>query len=256
MLDKLPKIYGLMKMRNESAILKDTLDNWSGICTGGIFIYDDISEDNSVEIARAHPAVKKVVEGEFWDPDRERAEWFNRQMVLICAQQYAEEDAWFVYFDCDEHIYNFNQFDLFNNKHVKAIACRLYDFYITPDDVDKNYKKREMIGPEFRTIIFFFKNSPSLRYSQPDQRIVTLPPNVGNIPIHGDIKHYGKGFSVDQWEKTCDYYIKFWPKYSDKWRKRKGKAIHEDVSDFGNKLIKWTDRDKGFSLEDQVYGRN
>jgi len=85
---------------------------------------------------------------------------------------------------------------------------------------------------------------------------VTLPPNVGNIPIHGDIKHYGKGFSVDQWEKTCDYYIKFWPKYSDKWRKRKGKAIHEDVSDFGNKLIKWTDRDKGFSLEDQVYGKN
>lgn len=244
-------------MRNESLILKNTLDNWAGICTGGIFIYDDCSDDNSVAIARAHPAVNKVIVGDYWDPDRERAEWFNRQMVLTLAQQYAEEDSWFVYFDADEYIFNFSDFDLFNNKHVKAIACRLYDFYITPFDVDKKYLDREFIGPEFRTIIFFFRNSTALRYNLPDQRVVTLPQNIGNIPIHGSIKHFGKGISIDQWEKTCDYYIKFWPKYSDKWRNRKGKAIHEDMlSDFGNKLIKWNDRDKGFSLEDKIYGKN
>ena len=140
--------------------------------------------------------------------------------------------------------------------HVKAIAARLYDFYITPEDVEKSYKEREWIGPEFRTIVFFFKNSQYIRYSLLDQREVTLEPGI-SIPIYGDIKHYGKGFSVKHWEDTCDYYIKFWPKYSDKWRQRKGKAVHTDMrSDFGNKLIKWSDRKAGFSLEAQPYGQN
>jgi len=27
------------------------------------------------------------------------------------------------------------------------------------------------------------------------------------------------------------------------------------LSDFGNRLIKWNDRDRGFSLEDKPYGK-
>lgn len=257
MLHELPKIRGLMKVRNEEHIIKDTLDNWASFCTGGIYIYDDVSTDKTVEICRAHPAVKEVIEGEFWDPDREKAEWWNRQMVLMRAQQDSGPDDWFVYFDADEHIYNFEKYELFLDPKINAIACRLYDIHITPEDVNKRYDEREWVAPEFRTIIFFFRNSPHLKYHLPDQRIVTLPPDVGNIPIHGDIKHYGKGFSVEQWEQTCDYYIKFWPKYSDKWRKRKGKAVKEDyMSDFGNRLIKWKDRTRGFTLEDKPYGKN
>lgn len=242
-------------MRNEEHILKDTLDNWAKFCTEGIYIYDDCSEDRSVEIARAHPAVKIVIEGSYWDPDREKAEWVNRQTILTRAQMDSGPDDWFVYFDADEHIYNFEKYDLFNNPMVKAIACRLYDAMITPEDVEKSYKEREWFAPEFRTIIFFFRNSPYLKYSIPDQRNVTLEPGITAI-IHGDIKHYGKGFSIDHWEKTCDYYIRFWPKYSEKWKTRKGKAIHEDyLSDFGNKLVKWNDRNKGFTLEDKPYGK-
>lgn len=253
----LPKIIGLAKVRNEAHIMKDTLDNWARICTGGIYIYDDVSTDNTVEICKAHPSVKEVIEGQVWDPDREKAEWYNRQMVLMRAQQEADENTWFVYFDADEHLFNFEQYELFNTRGINAIACRLYDFYITPEDKDLRYSEREYVGPEYRTIIYFFRNSPHLKYHLPDQRIVTLPPDVGQIPIHGDIKHYGKGFSVEQWEGTCQYYIRHWPKYADKWRKRVGKAIKEDyLSDFGNKLIKWKDRDKGFTLEDKSYGKN
>ncbi len=252
-----PNIIGLTKVRNESAIIKDTLDKWGEFCTGGIYVYDDKSTDSTREICRAHPKVKEVIEGDFWDPDREKAEWWNRQMVLSRAQQKADANTWFVYFDADEHPYGFNEWGLFQNPDVNAIAMRLYDIYITPEDVNKKYSEREWIGPEFRTIIFFFRNLPGIKYHLPDQRNVTLPPDVGAIPIHGDIKHYGKGFSVEHWEATCDYYIKFWPKYSDKWRKRKGKAIHEEMlSDFGNKLIKWSDRNAGFSLEAQPYGKN
>ncbi len=254
---KPPKIIGLTKVRNEAAIMKDTLDRWGEICTGGIYVYDDVSDDMTVNICRTHPKVKDIVIGHVWDADREKAEWMNRQMVLARAQQDADADTWFVYFDADEHLYNFNEWGLFENPDVNAIACRLYDFYITPEDEKKHYLEREWIGPEFRTIIFFFRNLPGIRYHLPDQRVVTLPGNVGNIPIHGDIKHYGKGFSVAHWEATCDYYIKFWPKYNDKWRQRKGKAVHTDMrSDFGNKLIKWSDRGSGFSLEAQVYGKN
>lgn len=256
MLNQLPKIIGLTKVRNESAIIKDTLDKWGEICTEGIYVYDDKSFDNTVEICKAHPKVKGIIKGEFWDPDREKAEWFNRQMILTKAQQYADSDTWFVYFDADEFLHDFNEWGLFNNPDIKAIACRLYDIYITPEDVDSPYLDREWIGPEFRTITFFFRNLPGIGYSLPDQREVSLPSNVGSIPIHGAIKHYGKGFSVEHWEDTCDYYIHHWPKYSDKWRQRKGKAIHADYrSDFGNKLIKWSDRQAGFSLEAQPYGR-
>ena len=243
-------------MRNESHIIWDTLENWKNICTGGIYLYDDVSTDNTVEIARSHPIVKDVILGDFWDPDREKSEWFNRQMVLIRAQQEADENTWFVLFDMDEHIYNFTQYELFAQEHVKAIACRLWDFYLTPEDVDLSYKKREWVGPEYRTIIFFFRNNPALRYHLPDQREVTLP-EYGEIPVHGSIKHFGKGFSVKQYENTCNYYIKYFPRYSDKWRKRVGKAIHTNYeSDFGNKLVKWKDRMQGFSLETQIYGQN
>lgn len=252
-----PHIIGITKVRNEAAIIKDTLDRWAAICTGGIYVYDDVSTDRTVDICKAHPAVKDVVAGTYWDPDREKAEWMNRQQILNRARMDATPDTWFVYFDADEHLYNFEEFGLFITPGINAVACRLYDFYITPEDVNKSYLEREWIGPEFRTIVFFFRNMPGIQYHLPDQRIVTLPPDVGTIPIHGDIKHYGKGISVEHWEETCDYYIKFWPKYSDKWRKRKGKAVHtEYLSDFGNKLIKWSDRSAGFSLEAQPYGKN
>lgn len=257
MFNKVPKIRGLIKVRNEERIIKDTLDSWARFCTGGIYVYDDVSDDKTVEICRNHPAVIDVIQGKFWDADREKAEWFNRQIILTRAQQDSGPDDWFVYFDADEHLYNFEKYELFSDPEVGAIACRLYDFYITPEDVEFDYKKREYVGPEYRTIIFFFRNSPYLRYHTPDQRIVTLPPDIGRVPIHGDIKHYGKGFSVQQWEETCDYYIRYWPKYSDKWRKRKGKAVHvEMLSDFGNNLVKWKDRNQGFTLEDKPYGKN
>ncbi len=256
-MNKLPHIIGLTKVRNEAHIIEDTLNAWGEICTGGIVVYDDVSDDDTVRLCKIHPSVKDVIVGDYWDPAREKAEWYNRQVALMRAQQFATPDTWFVYFDADEFLFNFTEFGLFENPDVQAIACRLYDFYITPEDVELPYNKREWVGPEFRTITMFFKNSPHLVYNLPDQRIVTLGPDVHNIPIHGDIKHYGKGFSVDQWEKTCDYYIKFWPKYSSKWMKRKGKAIHtEMLSDFGNKLIKWSDRKTGFSLEMQSYGKN
>lgn len=250
------KIIGLTKVRNEALIMKETLDHWERVCTGGIYVYDDVSMDETASICDNHPAVKAVLRSDYWDPDRERAEWRNRQAVLERAQQDAGVDDWFVYFDADERLSFAGNFGLFFEKSIDAIACKLFDIYITPEDVDKPYIEREWVGPEFRTITMFFRNSRALSYSQPDQRIVTLAPNARTV-VAGYIKHFGKGLSVEHWEETCDYYIKHWPKYSAKWQLRKGKAVHDFVSDFNNPLIKWSDRDeKGFPLKSQTYGKN
>lgn len=253
------KIIGLTKVRNEEEIIKDTLDAWADICSGGIYVYDDVSDDRTVEICKNHKGVKGVIEGDYWDPDREKAEWFNRQAVLEKAQENAKSDDWFVYFDADEFPFQVKYSHFFND-NIDAVACRLYDVYITPKDKKYHYKDRKWVGPEFRTIVMFFRNSAFISYDKPDQRIVNLGPHA-KIAVDGIIKHYGKGFSEKHWDNTCDYYIDHWPKYSEKWKKRKGKAVKYDhKSDFGNTLIEF-DRVlrgevEGIPLELQVYGKN
>ena len=117
---------------------------------------------------------------------------------------------------------------------------KLFDFYITPEDVNKNYLERKWIGPEYRNILIAFRNIPGLKYSMPDQR---SPFVLGKIIIDGYVKHYGKAISVKQWEDTCEYYSAWFPKYAAKWEARKGKAVHTK-SDFGRDLITWEEKDK------------
>lgn len=257
------RVIGLTKVRNEEEIMEDTLKHWGQYCTGGIYVYDDVSTDKTVDICEQSPHVKQVIKGEFWDPDREKAEWVNRQAVLDAAiAGGAEKDDWFVYFDADERFYpgQDKYYNFIFDLNVDAIACKLFDIYITPQDKDKHYKERDYVGPEYRTIIMFFRNREGIGYNKPDQRIVDLPQG-SNVVVSGYIKHYGKGLSVKHWEDTCDYYINHWPKYSEKWKARKGKAVKENyLSDFNNPLISFRDvisgKSQGISLESQVYGRN
>ncbi len=251
-----PKIIGLTRIRNESLIIKDTLDYLAGFCTGGIFVYDDCSKDSTYEICKNHPAVKEIIKGEYWDENRERAEFENRQMLLETAKIYAGPDDWFVYIDADERIdFDWNKIAGYD-KNVIAIRMKLFDFYITPEDAEKKYNERLWHGPEYREIIMAFKNSDALRYEHPDQREVSLG-KTSKIVDDGFVKHYGKAISVDEWEKTCDYYANHFPKYSEKWKKRKGKAIHNGVSDFGNELILWCEKElKGFPLLPKIEKSN
>jgi hypothetical protein len=252
------KFIGLTKVRNEAEIIRDTLDHWGKICTGGIYVYDDVSKDQTVAICQSHPAVRGLIRGKTRDADRERAEWSCWQRVLELGQQNADPDDWFVYFDADERFFLQHQL-LFHEPGVAAIACKLFDVYITPEDVDKSYPERMWVEPEYRVIVFFFKNSQYLKYSIPDQREVSLEPGA-KIALAGVIKHFGKAISVQQWEETCDYYIRNFPRYSEKWLARKGKAIKYDYrSDTGHPLVKFQDILSGAELgnpsPEKTFGR-
>ncbi len=237
------KIYGLIRVRNEEKIIQDSLDHLEQFCTGGIFVYDDCSTDNTPSICEKHPSVKKVIRGKSWDKERARAEFENRAAILHEAKKAANENDWFVYIDADERI-EYDWSNLYNlSSDVIGIRMRLFDFYITPEDVNEPYYNRKYIGPEYRDILIAFRNLPTLRYDTMDQREVTLG-KEGKVLNEGYVRHYGKAISVEEWEKTCDYYSKHFPMYSEKWEKRRGKAVHYKYSDFGNELITWDEKEK------------
>jgi glycosyltransferase involved in cell wall biosynthesis len=238
-------IAGITKVRNEAHIIQDTLDNWAQWCDE-IFIYDDVSTDATVEISREHPAVREVISSNLIDPDRLRAEWFNRQAALNAAQRF--DPSWIACFDGDEHLFGFDG-DMLEDPGVSVIATQWHDMYVTPEDEhlpDDRYQERKWCGVEYRQIPFFYRNDPALSFTRPDQRIMNHH-RLEWYPVNGLIQHWGKGFSKDIWERKCQYYghehglngddgI-----YAEKWRGRKGGAVHDYVSDGDVDLLLWED---------------
>lgn len=237
-------VIGITKLRNESHIIQDTLDNWAPHCTAGIHVYDDASEDDTADICEAHPGVVEVIRSRLFDPDRERAEWFNRQTVLRSARRFISPHDWIVYFDGDEHLFQFDP-RVLEDPLLKLVVCYSFESYITAEDADipeVEYYRRRWVGPEFEYAPYFYRNTLPLEFRHPDQRNLVLC----NLPVdqqltHGKIRHWGKGLSVRLFEKKCRYYSYiFGPKYAEKWRSRMGRAVHER-SDYGMELATWDD---------------
>jgi glycosyltransferase involved in cell wall biosynthesis len=234
-------IIGIVRVRNEEEIIKHTLDHVSKL-VGSIIVVDDASTDYTPDICKQHKSVLTVIRNRYWDktPEgRSKAEGDLRQLALEEAMKYNPE--WIYYFDADEYA-DFSGIDL-QDESIDAYRLRLFDFYITEEDKDKHFLDREFMGREYRDILMLFRPHPEIRFFQ---REPSLPKDY-EIKTAGYVKHYGKAISVEEWEKTCDYYIyhrgaSFLPEFRDKWLKRKGKAIHTQ-SDFGTNLITWEDRE-------------
>jgi hypothetical protein len=239
-------IVGIIRVRNEELIIKDTLDYMSTICDG-IVLYDDCSEDETYNITMEHDSVIAVVKNEIWEgapSERNIAETYQRQVILDLAQRYSPK--WIYYADGDERcIGNIKQF--LNSKEaekVDGIRVCLYDAYMTEDDCkpivlgDKLLNFRDNFGPERRDIIMFWKNNKNIKVNH---RVPSLSDTKHNIITKFECQHYGKSLSIDHWEATCDYYIhhRSINNIRGKWTNRKGKAIHTE-SDFNRPLYKWS----------------
>ncbi len=235
------KICGLTRIRNESLTVKEHLDAMAEYCTAGIYVFDDASTDNTVEICKKHPAVKKVIGVKEWDGITELAliEMKQRQALVIEAQK--DNPDWFVYLDADERLfYNFENL----TDECEVVISRLFDFYITEEDKNRRYTgnivlMRKWCGPEFRDIVAVFKNTQRVKFTRKHSRNPEVTAYDTKL-FSGYIRHYGKSISVEDWERRCDYYLNRAPEYKPIWSKRKGKAVHKE-SDFHRPLRTWKD---------------
>lgn len=230
-------VHGLLLVRNEQDIITDTLDHLASFCDD-LYVFDDCSQDRTPEICRAHPAVAHIINKPLWDPDWPHAQTSSRNHLLSVAKRAAAPSDWLVSIDADERIEWARATVRFPD--VDAITMKLFDFYITPEDVDKPYTDRLWIGPEYRTILIAFRAGVAVGYVGIHAREVNLKKRA-RVLCAGSVRHYSKAISVQHWEHLCTFYERYAPRHAAKWAARHGKAIHA-LSDFGRPLIQWEDR--------------
>lgn len=245
------RIAGITRIRNEESIIDGTLDWMADFCNAGIFVYDDASTDDTGKICFRNQIVRDIFTNPTWVSDRngrQRAEGYPRKECFDMAVRMSDPE-WVFCFDADER----PELDLTDVDMDKwdGIRLRLFDYYITPEDVDKEWLDREWIGPEYRDILMMVRASAVRTYVDRE------PYLTSNRILHkGYVKHWGKARSVEEFEDTCDYYANHLPEpYASKWAGRRGKAVKSDMkSDFGNPLIRWDERkNKGFLLTPEVH---
>lgn len=88
---------------NEEKILPFTLDYYSVICEK-IFIYDNMSTDNSDSIYSRYPKVKVLK----WDSKHQINEINYVQIKSNGYRQYSKDADWVIVCDCDEFLYHPN----------------------------------------------------------------------------------------------------------------------------------------------------
>ena len=246
------KIVGITRIRNEQDIIQLTLDHVANL-VDEIYVYDDCSTDATVSICEAHPKVTKVIKGTIWKSDsdsRQEAEGTLRQAVY--EECLKSNPDWVYYFDSDEFA-DFDGIDL-TDKTVDSYFLRLFDFYITKEDKEDHFLDRKYMGPEYRDIMMLFRPTSSIIFTgrQPSGF-------SSRYKQAGFVKHYGKAISIEEWEKTCDYYINHRGgdkrlDFTNKWIARKGKAIHSK-SDFGYELTTWDQRNNPDIIVDNSRGQ-
>jgi hypothetical protein len=241
-------LIGITRVRNESLILHDALDHVGGH-VDAIVAYDDASTDCTLDILRNHPKVALIIQNSSWESEiveRLSAETRHRGLLLQVARSRLKFD-WTLCFDADERLIG-NVRDFIGGASSKAcngVRVQLFDAYLTPDDQTpfapgKNLLGfRRFFGPERRDILMLWRNLPRVQYRGLDAR---EPAAVDQVITKFYCQHYGKAISIEQWEETCDYYVKHFPldTYGKKWLARKGNAIHQQ-SDFSRPLFEWGD---------------
>jgi glycosyltransferase involved in cell wall biosynthesis len=229
-------LIGITRVRNEGLIIRDTIRHFLDHGCKRIILYDDCSEDNTVDEAwKAGGDRISIIEGDFWLPNRVQEE--TRHRALVLREAIREGADWCLCFDADERLVG-----SLPELRGSGFRFRLFDGYLTGDRQQRYLPGMflqalpRMWGPEYRDILMLFR-ADRARFVGLDQR----EPQLAGEPVLAKtmVKHFGKCISIEQWEETCDYYATYFPeRYRQKWLDRKGKAIHLK-SDFGRKLYTW-----------------
>jgi glycosyltransferase involved in cell wall biosynthesis len=241
-------LLAIMRIRDEANILQDTLAHISQFADK-ICVYDDCSEDESLDILLKHPKVGLIIKNNLWLPEIENRlmeETRHRGLLLQEAKNRCSI-KWVMCCDADERyegpIKEFVMSDSFYQ--IDGVRFELYDAYASGECNEMYSQGNKLVdlkrkyGPECREILMLWRNKPNIDFIGLDQR---EPTNVNNIYTLFKCKHFGKAISENQWERKCKYYTDHFPwiPYGIKWSSRVGKFIHT-LSDFGRPLYDWGD---------------
>ena len=236
------KVVGLMRVRNEEDIIQDTLIHLSEFCQE-IYVYDDCSEDNTLDILRTHPKVFEIIENRKWSQERSAfKQGTQRQAILDLAKKRTYAD-WFIYMDCDERFeerFNHDFPKLLRNPDIDVYVLSLFDFYITPEDINKSYYEREWVGLEFRKIPFLFRNIDGIYFKRGGERLVRGFIKERVCFSDYKVKHYGFATSLKDFERKKEFYTNVML-LKNKWRRRQEGVRKDHTSFWGTPLIKWDD---------------
>lgn len=231
----------ISRLRNEELLLPDFLNHIDKFGSE-FYFFDDCSTDNSYEILKAHPKTKFIIRNNFHNTNQTFVQTVQRHLLLELAKKNTK-NKWIMLIEPDERIeFDFNKLEGYDQQDISGIYFKLFDSYMTMGDKRPYTQSRDLMqlrkyfGPEYREICFLFnKNKAKFDIVMAACR---QPEISGETIINGLVKHYGKSLSVEQWEETADYYIRSVPMLAEKWKARKGKAIHKH-SDFNRDLLTW-----------------
>ena len=155
------KIHSHILAWNEEKILPYTLDYYSIFCEK-IFIYDNMSDDNSDEIYKRYPKVEVIK----WDSNNEINEI---NYIKLKTESYKERSRnqnvdWVIVCDCDEFLYHPNLIDVlvdYKNKGITVpkvcghdMVSEIFPKYDGKLLVDKVKVGSERYQPMCKNIIF------------------------------------------------------------------------------------------------------
>jgi glycosyltransferase involved in cell wall biosynthesis len=242
-----PELITLLRVRNESLILPDTLSHLASF-SDYIVAYDDASTDNTFSLLSSHSKVVAIRRNFHWNNEIDQRlidETRQRSQILQLAQEL--NPRWVFCADADERYLGDIRAFISKNSAFDVVRVSLFDAYITLYDQLPFDGTRELVnfrsffGPERRDIIMLWRNYPDIVYQGIDKREPSHDNRSETTMFY--CQHYGKSLSIEHWEETCDYYAKYfpWETYGKKWQDRKGKAVHLK-SDFGAALERWGQR--------------
>lgn len=213
----MPKVIGLLRLRNEELILQDTLDEMSKYCKT-VFVFDDASEDGSADIYNNHPIVNSSLITRQWNSDQTWVQGKQRSDLFEYAK-FRYPNEMFLYQDADERIdFDWGSWDVKMPVIMNLWDARMVEEDQEPYESGKLFNFRKYFDPEPREIPFIF--SAKAKYiGVACERYPQF--NDDNVLYDGYCQHYGKALSKKHWQDTCDYYAKNLPVYAEKWEARK-----------------------------------
>ena len=254
------KVFGMVSVRNDAHIIKDTLDNWGEICTEGIFCYGDFPQDATPALCRSHSAVVEYIDSTlYWEGKRAEMEPYKRQLLFNSLTRFCQLDDWVVMFDSDEHL-ELETFDkgVLEDPSIAAISPISWDMYMTEEDErdftpgrGTDYLHRQYCssdGPGVRCFPFFLRWDPRYRWWRPNQHFPDREKERGYTLVHGHVKHWSKGHSELIYDKKAHYYNTEWadtglPGMESRFITGEGVRREKPyMDDNGHPLVKWEDR--------------